>query len=119
MERSRGRLKPVHEYLESLYDSFNEVFDEVAEILKMHGEQPLASMKDYLAAASVKELDSAELRSPEILKIVLADLELFKQQAMAIRAAADEEDLYDLVAMMEDHIGNYNKTVWFIKSMLK
>ena len=30
-----------------------------------------------------------------------------------------EEDFYPLQVMMEDHLGNYNKVVWFIESMLK
>ena len=42
------QFKPVHEYLESLYDNMHEVLDEVAELLKMNGEYPLASFKEYL-----------------------------------------------------------------------
>ena len=39
-----SQFKAVHEYLESLYDSFADVLDESAEILKMCGEQPVASL---------------------------------------------------------------------------
>ena len=112
-------FKPVHEYLESLYDAFAEVYDAVAENLKMHGEQPLASMKEYLAVASIQELPSKELPSGEVLKIALADLEALKAQAESIRKDADKDDLYDIVDLMEDQLGNYNKTIWFISAMLK
>ena len=47
-------FKQVHEYLETLYDGVSDVLDEVAELLKMQGAQPLASLKDYLAAASLQ-----------------------------------------------------------------
>ena len=49
-------FKQVHEYLETLYDGFADILDSVAELLKMHDVQPLASMKDYLAAATIQKL---------------------------------------------------------------
>lgn len=112
-------FKQVHEYLETLYDAMAGVLDEVAELLKMQGEQPLASLKDYLAAASIQELPSAELRSREVLRIVQADLTLLRDQAQQIRADAAADDVYAVVSMMEDHLTQYNKTLWFVEAMQK
>lgn len=112
-------FKPVHEYLETLYDGFADVLDAVAENLKMHGEQPLASLKGYLETASIEELESVELRSGEALEIVKKDIGLLKTQAEAIRTLADEEVLYDVVALMEDQLSNYHKTLWFVQAMTK
>ena len=36
------QFKPVHEYLESLYDNMHEVLDEVSELLKMNGDIVMA-----------------------------------------------------------------------------
>lgn len=113
------QFKAVHEYLETLYDAMAEVLDSVAESLKMEGEMPLASMKDYLKAASIHELKSSEIGVDEALDSVLADMEILKEQAEAIRAEADKSDCYNVVSMMEDDLGDYKKNIWFIKSMLK
>ena len=113
------QFKPVHEYLESLYDSMHEVFDEVAELLKMNGEYPLASLKDFLAVAEIKELESKDYNVKESLEIALSDIKLLRENAKELRLLAAEEDFYPLQVMMEDHLGNYNKVVWFIESMLK
>ena len=113
------QFKAVHEYLEGLYDALADVLDEVAEILKMHGEMPLGSLKKYLEVASIEELDDRDYSVQESLEIVLADMELLKAQAEAIRKQADAEDNYQMVSAMEDHLGNYNKNIWFIKAMLK
>ena len=51
-----SQFKAVHEYLESLYDAFADVLDETAELLKMAGAQPVASLKGYLEIATIKEL---------------------------------------------------------------
>lgn len=113
------QFKAVHEYLETLYDSFADVLDAVAEALKMQGEMPLSRMSDYLAVASIKEIEVRDYSVEETLAIVLADMEEMKAQAEVIRAAAEEEDNYPIVNMMEDDLANYSKTIWFLKSMLK
>lgn len=114
-----GQFKAVHEYTESLYDALTDVLDEVAEVLKMHGEMPLASLKDYLAAATIDELDSKELSVKDTLNILLADLKTLQAQADAIRTMADADGNYHLVSVMEDNLANYAKNIWFVSSMLK
>ena len=113
------QFKPVHEYLEGLYDSMHEVFDEVAELLKMNGEYPLASLKDFLAVSEISELESKDYSVKESLQIALADIKVLRENALELRKLAADEDFYPLQVMMEDHLANYNKVVWFIESMLK
>ena len=110
------QFKPVHEYLESLYDNMAEVLDEVAELLKMNKEMPLASLKDYLNVAEIEELESKEFKVLESLQIALADIKVLKANALEIRELA--EDNFSVSNMMEDHIENYNKVIWFVESML-
>lgn len=112
-------FKQVHEYLETLYDGIAGVLDEVAELLKMQGEQPLASLKEYLAASSIQELSSSELRSREVLQIVHDDMVTLRDLARQIRLAAVSEDAYDVVSMMESHLAQYHKTLWFVQAMQK
>ena len=113
------QFKPVHEYLEGLYDSMHEVFDEVAELLKMNGEYPLASLKAFLEVSEINELESKDYSVKESLEIALADIKLLKANALELRSLAASDDFYPLQVMMEDHLANYNKVVWFIESMLK
>ena len=113
------QFKPVHEYLESLYDSMHEVFDEVAELLKMNGEYPLASLKAFLEVSEISELESKDYSVKESLEIALADIKVLRENAKELRLLAASEDFYPLQVMMEDHLANYNKVVWFIESMLK
>ena len=112
-------FQQVHEYLETLYNGFAGMLDTVAELLKIHGAQPLASMQDYLAAAAVRELDSAERPVEEVLDLLRNDLQALKNQAGTIRAAADAEGLYDVVSALEEQLSGYNKTLWFLRAMGK
>lgn len=114
-----SQFKAVHEYLETIYDSYADVLDEVAEALRMNDELPLASLKDYLEVTSIKELDSKEISIVDALNITIEDIKTLKAEAFEIRNDADEQDLYSIVDIMEDNISNYEKTLWFLKSTLK
>lgn len=109
-------FKPVHEYLETIYDSYADVLDEIAELIKMHGEYPLASLKDYLTVSSIKEVQSRDISTKDALESALSDMKELREQAAKIRLLADEEDLFDIVSKMEDNIQQYNKNIWFLNS---
>ena len=112
------QFKGVHEYLEAQYDAFTENMDAVAELLRMHGEYPAASLADYLKLSSVQELPSEAVEIKKALALVLEDLTALDQDAKSIRVMADDDDIFDVVAMMEDNVAAYQKTMWFISSML-
>ena len=110
----------VHEYLESEYDKAGERLDEVAEIIRMSGEFPVANLKEYLEISTIKEIEtSKEVSIKEALEIVLSDIKLQKELALEIRKEADEADNFPVANAMEDHIEDYNKQIWFVKSSLK
>ena len=113
------QFKAVHEYLEGIYDAYADVLDEVAELIRMSGDLPAASLKDYLALADIGELPSVEISIPDALGILLAVMKHLREQAAAIRKAANEEDAFEAVAMMEGHISQFNKNIWFVESMGK
>ena len=112
-------FKATHEYFETLYDGISESLDSVAEVIKMHEGTPLASLKTYLELSTIEELPSVEVDNKTSLKIVLEDFIKMKSLVEEIRQIADKEDLYDIVTLVEGEIEQYNKSIWFIKSMLK
>jgi starvation-inducible DNA-binding protein len=108
----------LHEFTEKLYSEFFEKYDSVAEILKMQGYKPLVKLSDYLKTASIKELDKDVFTTKEVLQTVLDYLNTMKTMALEIRELADKEDDFVTVNEFEDHITEYNKHIWFVKSML-
>lgn len=106
----------VHTFTEGLYDTFFEWFDAVAEVMKMRGEFPCASLKDYLANATIKESDSVKVTVDEVNEIVLNDLITLKEEALKIREEADEAGDFSVVGMLEDHIGELEKNIWFLRA---
>jgi len=112
-------FKPVHEYLEELYNGLAGSLDSVAELLKISGEVPAASLAEFIELSIVEEIPSLERKSSEILEIVVEDFEKLKALAEEIRKEADEVDDYSVVSAMEGELEEYKKSLWFMKSMLK
>lgn len=110
----------VHEYLESEYDKAGERLDEVAELIRMSEEFPVANLKEYLKISTIQEIEtSKEVSIKEALEIVLSDIKLQKELALEIRKEADEADNFPVANAMEDHIEDYNKQIWFVESSRK
>ena len=113
------QFKSIHEYLESIYDEAFEYFDAVAEHVKMQGQFPLVNSAEYAKLTKIEELGQEDIPQAKVIEILLKDFKYMNDQAVAIRAAADEEGDFLLVSMMEDHGAYYVKQIWFIESMLK
>ncbi len=113
------QFKAVHEYLETIYDAYAGILDEVAEIIKMNGAYPAASLKEYLELSTVSELGAQDCKVENAVKALLENLKFLRDEALALRKAAADEDAFALANTLEDHIGNYDKNIWFLESMLK
>jgi len=113
------QFKAVHEFLETIYDAYADILDEVAELIKMNGAYPAASLKEYLALSTVSELGAQDCKIEDAVKALLENLKFLRNEALALRKAASDEDAFALSNTMEDHIGNYDKNIWFLESMLK
>ena len=109
---------PVHEYSESRYEDMAEKFDEIAELIIQHGEKPVSSISEYVKLSSIQELNKGVYRDEEVIKIIADDMAQLKAAAEALRLKMAQEDVFDVVAVLEDHIAGYQKELWFLSSMM-
>lgn len=112
------QFMPVHQFTESLYDDMFKKYDDVAELIKMKGSNPLVTMKDYLANATIEESAATQFSAKQVLTIVRDDLQKMKELATVIRNAADQRGDFEAVAEFEEHVSGYSKNLWFLKAML-
>lgn len=106
----------THIFTEGLYEKFFDWYDEVAEAIKKKGGFPFASLKDYVANATIAELDSKKVIVDEVNEIVMNDLVAIKEEAIKIREEADNDGDFIIVDMLEDHIGELEKNIWFLRA---
>ena len=106
----------THIFTEGLYEKFFDWYDEVAEAIKMRGGFPFASLKEYVANATAKELESKKVTVDEVNEIVMNDLVAIKEEAIKIREEADNDGDFIIVDMLEDHVAELEKNIWFLRA---
>lgn len=107
----------VHAKLEDYYNNINKAVDEVAESILMLDGKPMASLKDFMANASIKEADAEFMKSDKILDEVVKDFNLLLAEVIEIKKAADEEENFIISAMMDDYIKEFTKSLWMLKQL--
>lgn len=113
-----GAFVQVHEFTEKLYDETFEQYDAVAEVQKMRKEMPLVKLSDFLAHATLKEVDAKDFSIDEALSLVESDMKEMTALAKEIRDEADEKGDFQVVGMFEEYLAAYAKNLWFLRAML-
>ncbi len=108
----------VHQYTEKQYEVFFERLDDVAELCKMNNMIPVSTLKEHLELATIVEEESRKFTCEEALEIILNDFKALREEAVALRNMADAENWFSTVSLLEDHVADYNKNIWFLKATL-
>jgi starvation-inducible DNA-binding protein len=112
-----GQFFTLHEKFEELYNEAAGYIDELAErVLAING-KPLASMKEYLAQASVKEASGSE-NADGMVKAVTADFQMMiveLKEGMKAAEAAEDESTGDMLLAIHTSL---EKHIWMLKSFL-
>ncbi len=109
-------FQAVHLFTEGEYTKFFQRMDEVAELFKMFGQMPKSTLKEHLEIATIVEEPTRTFNDKEALEICLEDLKRLREDAIELRKLADEEGWFSAVAILETHIEDYNKQIWFVKA---
>ncbi len=109
----------IHEKLDELYSSLLECVDDIAESMLMLELQPVASLREYLDMASIKEVEDGAKSQEQIMSQLLADFEHLKAEVLVIKMQADDEQIFLVSALMDGYLAQLSKNIWMIKVSLK
>jgi len=108
----------LHEKFEEIYNSLNEMADEIAERILMLGGAPLHSFSDYIKISTIKErlkVSSAE----DTVQALLSDTaQLLKMEREILSFASENED-EGTASLVSDYIGEQEKMIWMFNALLK
>ena len=109
----------THEKLEEYYDEIREQIDEVAEHILALGYQPLGTMQDFMKNSEIQEAKNEKIKSLEIIKNVIQDIQTLNKKAVQIKQEAEKQSDYATSAAMDNYLGNYAKKLWMLNETLK
>ncbi|GLI54768.1 DNA starvation/stationary phase protection protein [Propionigenium maris DSM 9537] len=109
----------MHLKLEEFYTATALELDEIAErILTLEG-RPLASMKDYIENATLKEIDSKPIKPVKAAELVFKDFQKVLKHLREISVLAAENSDEQTVGMLDNYIGIYEKNLWMLGAYLE
>jgi starvation-inducible DNA-binding protein len=108
----------IHNATESYYDYFFGQFDDVAERILQLGEKPLATVKGYLAAATLEEDEGSSFEPAYVLEKISADFTALLGQAKAANGLAEEAGDVATLDLLGGLIAWLEKELWIIRSSL-
>ena len=100
----------MHKLFEEEYEALAEDLDEIAELVRMKGEKPIATFKEFLEQATIAEGDMNK-SIEEMLKEIIDDYKtLISQMKEAFNDDVKTEDvLTGIIARLE-------KSIWMMSS---
>ncbi|HHT39127.1 MAG: DNA starvation/stationary phase protection protein [Acholeplasmataceae bacterium] len=108
----------LHELLDDMYVEITNVYDEVAERMLMLEMKPVATIKESLALATIKEATGKET-TVEMVENVLSDYRYLDERFKAVLDAAEaiEDDVTaDLMTTVR---ADFQKHIWMLREWLK
>src|SRR5690554_6942306 len=104
----------LHEKFEELYDEVTEHLDEVAERILMLEGTPVASLKEFLEVATIKEV-TGKVDSNKMVEVVVEDFkQLDKEITETIKVAQELEDEVT-VDMLLGISSSLQKHIWMLR----
>lgn len=108
----------LHEMFEKLYDEVTENFDAVAERILMLGDKPVATLKEFLEFATIKEASGKE-SVREMLQVTVADYASLNKELSDTIVLAQELGDEVTVDLLLDMVASIQKHLWMLKATLK
>lgn len=109
----------LHAKLEEIYNGINDEIDVIAERIMMIGGKPLASLREYISNSTLKEADSNDIKSKELIESVLSDFKVLLEDSKNLYSLADNNGDAVTSSVIENSISNYEKNIWMLNSYLK
>jgi starvation-inducible DNA-binding protein len=108
----------LHEKFEELYNSLNEMADEIAERILMLEGKPVHSFSKYIKLASIPEKENVASSEATVKEVINETKELLNQEREIVKLAADNGD-DGTVNLVSGFIDAQEKMIWMYNALLK
>ncbi|SMD32794.1 starvation-inducible DNA-binding protein [Reichenbachiella faecimaris] len=110
----RGRdFFDIHEKFEEQYKTVSEVVDEIAERIRIFGQMPLSSLREFLETSNIKE-SGTDLTGLEMVKEIIKDYHILLEHLFATIEVAIENGDSGTEEMMKGFVKQVEKDHWML-----
>ena len=103
----------LHEKFEDQYNFAKGAIDDIAERIRVFGQTPLSTMREYLDASEIKE-SGTDLTAAEMMKEILKDYEILLEYMFATIEVAVESGDSGTEDMIKGFVKQTEKSHWML-----
>lgn len=108
----------VHKALEEIYESFADMFDDLAERIIQFDGTPVVTLAEAVKISRVKEETKTTFTSKEILKEVLKIYNRLHEDFESLAKLADKDDDRVTASYCDDKLAELEKAIWMVNAQL-
>ncbi|MDD4035992.1 MAG: DNA starvation/stationary phase protection protein [Bacilli bacterium] len=108
----------IHKKTEEYYEMLTNIFDEVAERIKILEGYPIASLPEYCKISVVKCAPSKDYTREEIISMTIYDFEILLAMTNEIAVLAQNTNDIVTLDLMTKYAAFLGKQLWMLKSQL-
>ncbi|QGY47631.1 DNA starvation/stationary phase protection protein [Maribellus comscasis] len=108
----------LHEKFEEIYNSLNEMADEIAERILMLEGKPLHSFSEYIKVSVIKERQNVNSAEDTVNALLEDTAKLLETEREILSLASDNDD-EGTASLMSGFIGEQEKMIWMFNALLK
>jgi starvation-inducible DNA-binding protein len=108
----------LHGKFEEIYNSLNDMADEVAERILILGGKPLHAFTDYLKISEINEQINVSSAEATVSNLLNETKKLLATEREILSFASENGD-EGTVALMSEYIGEQEKLIWMLNAVLK
>lgn len=112
-----GDFFDIHEKFEEDYNYAKIAVDEIAERIRVFGQAPLSTLKEYLDHSKIKE-SGTDLSSLEMVREILKDFEILLEQMFAVIEVALEHGDSGTEDLVKGFVKNTEKKHWMYSAFI-
>lgn len=107
----------IHEQFELGYNEAKENIDEIAERIRVFGQTPMSTLREYLDTAEIRET-TAEITASEMVEEIINDYEILLSFMADVIDAAIEIGDVGTEDMIKDFMKRIEKTHWMLSAFI-
>ncbi len=108
----------LHEKFEEIYNSLNEMADEIAERILMLGVSPVHAYSKYLKLAKIREKENVSTSKETVREVLDETRQLLKAEREIVRLASENGD-DGTVNLITGYIDEQEKMIWMLSALGK
>ena len=109
----------LHKKLEDYYNEIAQMYDTIAERIKMLGGYPVTSLKKIEDLSSIKSMLSQDYTGNQVLNVLDNDFSFLVEYTKDLIEFFNKNNDYYTLNILNENLMFFTKELWMIKSSLK